>query len=394
MDAPLRDGRPRRSTAACGTLRAMTRFSPLLLSLAGLAITVPASAVTPTLRQAAAGKFRLGTAVVADSLPTSATADLIAAQFDALTPEYESQPDHLEPRRGQFNFGPVDRIADFAAAHHQRMIGHALVWNQMTPAWSWTDAAGRPLSRDLALARLKEHIDGAMGHYRGRVQEWIVVNEALSNAAAEPALRDTPAQRAVGDDYVARAFTFAAAADPGAELVYNDFDLEQPVKRDRALRLVSDLRAQHVRIDALGIQGHWTLAWPPLDVIERAITAFGRAGVKVSITELDVDVLPRPAIWNGQTEHIKLGENGWTDPYRDGCPPAVLAAQARRYGELFRLFARHADVVERVTLWGVHDGQSWLNDFPVRHRRNYPLLFDRQLQPKPAFTAAIQALRE
>ena len=358
-------------------------FALLLLSLV---------AAGPSLRDAAAGRFAVGTAVVADTLPRSKVADLIAAQFDAVTPEYECEPDHLEPRPGEFDFGPVDRIADFAATRHMRAVGHALVWHQMTPAWMWTGAAGKPLSRDAALVNLKRHVTGAMSHYRGRVQEWVVVNEALSDGADDPMLRDLPARKAIGDDYVARAFEVAAAADPTARLCYNDFNLEQPVKRDRGLKLVADLRRQHIRIDSLGIQGHWTLTWPPVNVIEDAIVAFGHAGVKVSITELDVDVLPRPADWNGQTEHIVLGQHGWTDPYRDGCPPNVLAAQARRYAELFALFARHADVVDRVTLWGVHDGQSWLNDFPVPKRHNHPLLFDRELRPKPAFTAVIDAL--
>ncbi len=360
---------------------------PLLLPL------LLAAAAPPSLRDAAAGRFRVGTAVVANSLPDSPTARLVAAQFDAVTPEYECEPDHVEPRPGAFDFGPVDRIAAFAADHRMRAVGHALVWHQMTPAWMWATPDGRPLPRAAALANMTRHIAGIMTHYRRTIPEWVVVNEALSGRADEPVLRDVPARRAIGGDYVARAFACARAADPAAELCYNDFDLEQPVKRDRGLKLVADLRAQGIHVDVVGIQGHWTLTWPPLDRIDAAITAFGRAGVKVAITELDVDVLPRPANWNGQTEHVTLGQGGWTDPYRDACPPDVLAAQAKRYADLFRVFARHPGVVERVTLRGVHDGQSWLNDFPVPGRRNHPLLFDRQLRPKPAFDAVLAALR-
>ena len=358
-----------------------------------LLLLTTVAAAPPTLRDAAAGKFRVGTAVVANTLPNSPTAKLVAEQFDAVTPEYESEPDHLEPKPGQFNFGPVDKIADFAAAHQMRMVGHTLVWYQMTPAWMWTGTDGKPLPRAAALASLDRHITGAMAHYKGRVQEWVVVNEALSDSADDPMLRDLPARKAIGDDYVARAFQIAAAADPAAQLCYNDYNLEQPVKRDRALKLVADLKRQGIRIDSLGIQGHWTLTWPSTDVIEAAIVAFGHAGVKVEISELDIDPLPRPNDWNGQTEHLIKGEGGWTDPYRNGCPPEVLAAQAKRYAELFALFAKHADVVDRVSVWGVHDGQSWLNDFPVPKRFNFPLLFDRQLHPKPAVAAIVDAVR-
>jgi endo-1,4-beta-xylanase len=349
------------------------------------------AAAPPTLRDAVAGRFLIGTAVMSSALEDPTMAGLVARQFDALTGENEFKPASLQPRPGRFRFAEADRLADFAAAHGMRMVGHTLCWHQQTPAWFYEDAEHRPLARAVALAHLHDHIVAVMGHFRGRVIGWDVVNEALSDGPG-PDLRDTPARRAIGDDYVAQAFAFARAADPSAELYYNDYNIEQPPKRDRALRLIRDLTARGLRIDAVGIQGHWSLDRPDARVIDEAISAFAATGVRVSITELDVDVLPRPAKWGGQSQR-EATTTPVPDPYRGGCPPAVLQLQSARYAGLFRLCLHHGHTVERVTLWGVGDGQSWLNDFPFRGRTNYPLLFDRHLSPKPAFTAVVDALR-
>ncbi|MBV9850239.1 MAG: endo-1,4-beta-xylanase, partial [Armatimonadetes bacterium] len=376
-----------------------TRYGEKMLSLLGYhipqmhaqtnaATNAPGAAPaapSQSLRQAAAGHFLIGTSVSPYQLDDPATAALIAAQFDCLTAENAMKPSSLERAPGRFEFGDADRIATFAAQHHMALIGHNLCWHQQSPPWLYQNDTGAPLPREKALANLHDYIHTVVTHFKGKVLGWDVVNEALDDGPGY--LRDSPAHRAIGDDFIEKAFQFAHEADPKAELYYNDYGIESPGKRDKALRLVRDLKAHGLRIDAVGIQGHCGLDWPPLPTLEDAIQAFQAAGVKVCVSELDVDVLPR------QTRSAEVGtrETG-ADPYKDGIPATALQTEADRYAALFGVFARHSGEVERVTLWGVDDGHSWLNNFPVQGRTNYPLLFDRKMQPKPALAAVVSVL--
>lgn len=269
-----------------------------------------------------------------------------------------------------------------------KVVGHTLCWHNQTPAWMFRGPDGRPLPRAEALRNLQAHIDAVAGHFKGKVTGWDVVNEAMSDAPGKD-LRDTPAHRAIGDDYIEKAFEFAHAADPGAELYYNDYGIEQPQKREKVIRLVHALRNKGLRIDAVGIQSHFRLqdAAAP-QVLDDAIAAYAAAGVKTAISELDVDVLPRASV----AAEVGARQHAGADPYAHGLPADVAQAQAAFYGQIFRAILRHPGEVSRVTFWGVHDGQSWLNNWPVWRRTNYPLLFDRDLRPKPAFTAVLAAL--
>ena len=351
--------------------------------------TTPVNAAVPQpLRQAAKGQFLVGTAVGARQLDNPALAALIAEQFDCLTAENEFKPMSLHPRAGEFRFTAADKIVDFAREHRMKIVGHTLCWHSQSPAFLFRGADGKPLPRDEALKNLKEHIDGVVGHFKGKVIGWDVVNEAISDAKGEY-LRDTPARRAIGDDYIAKAFEFARAADPDAELYYNDYSNEQPEKLEKTIRLIRDLKAKGVRIDGVGMQCHLRLDDPDaLDRVDRAIAAYSAEGVKVMLTELDVDVLPR----RGRGADVAAREQGGTDPYKDGLPPEVAESQARFYGRLFQIVRKHPGVVTRVTFWGLHDGVSWLNFWPVAGRTNHPLLWDRALKPKPALGAVLNAL--
>lgn len=380
-------GTPQRSWPRAGALLG-------LLVAGSLAPSVPAWAQEPadvapaTLKQAAHGRFLMGAAVAARSLDNPELAALIARQFDCLTAENEFKPVSLQAQPGQFRFEAADRIANFARAHGQTLIGHTLCWHSQAPAWLFQDARAQPLSREQGLANLKAHIDAVVGHYKGTVHGWDVVNEAISDQR-EGYLRQTPALRSIGNDYIVKAFEFAHAADPDAELYYNDYGNENPEKLQKTIRLIRTLKAAGVRIDAVGLQGHYQLsdAGAP-GRLDRAIAAYAAEGVKVMITELDVDVLPR----NTAGAAVEARENKGANPYTDGLPREVAEAQARRYAELFAVIRKHSDVVTRVTLWGTHDGTSWLNSWPVRGRTNHPLLWDRALKPKPAFDAVVQTL--
>jgi len=340
-----------------------------------------------TLRQAAGDRMLIGAAIGARSLDRPGLASLIAEQFSCVTAENEMKPISLQRVQGTFTFQQADRIVAFAKDHNMQVIGHNLCWHSQAPRWLFQNDGGQPLGREAALANLKAHIDTVVKHYKGKVKGWDVVNEAI-NDGAEPYLRNTPARRAIGDDFVVKAFEFAHDADPDAELYYNDYGIDVGTKRDRALRLLRQIKQAGVRIDGVGIQGHWRLGSPSLEEIDRGIKAFVDEQLKVMITEMDIDVLPR----SGQGADINATERQGGDPYRAGLPDDVQRALADRYGALFTMFTRYPQIT-RVTLWGVSDGNSWLNNFPVGGRTNYPLLFDRQLRPKPAFSAVIRALQ-
>ena len=361
--------------------------APVVAALAAAAFApATAPAGDETLRQAASGHFLVGCALMADALDDPKLAGLVAGQFDCVTPENEMKPSFIHPEPGVFNFEKADKIVAFAEAHDMRVIGHCLVWHQQTPQWMYEDAEGKPLPREAALANMKEHIQTVMRHFKGRVYGWDVVNEAVSDAG--PYLRDTPALRAIGEDYVAKAFEFAREADPDAKLYYNDYNIEVDYKREKAARLLESLEAAGVRPDALGIQGHWLVDKPGLDEIERGIERFAAMGYGLMFTEVDVDPLPR-----GEAgADLNATEEAASDQYKDGFPPEAQAKLAARYRQLIGLVLKHDADVTRVSFWGTQDGTSWLNDFPVKGRTNHALLFDRQLKPKPAFDVVVEAL--
>jgi endo-1,4-beta-xylanase len=246
---------------------------------------------------------------------------------------------------------------------------------------------GKPLDRATALARLRGHIQAVAGRYKGRVGGWDVVNEALED---DGSMRQTKWRDAIGDDYIAKAFEYARAADPSAELYYNDYNLWKPAKRDAAIRLVQGLKAKGLRVDAIGEQAHWGIDDPPLAAIDKTLAAFAAAGIRVHVTELDMDVLPRdPDMWGADLAK-KAKIRAATNVYPEGLPPAMQERLARRYAECFRLFLKHG--VRRVTFWGVTDKSTWLHDFPIPGRVNYPLLWDKDGREKPAFAAVAEVL--
>jgi endo-1,4-beta-xylanase len=310
---------------------------------------------------------------------------IVTQQFNATTPENLLKFQLVHPAADRFAFDAQDRYVAFGEAHGMTVIGHNLVWHQQTPAWVFAGENGAPADRDTLLARMREHITTVVGRYRGRIHGWDVVNEAL---AEDGTLRDSPWRRGIGDDYVARAFELAHAADPDAELYYNEYNLWKPEKRAGAIRLVQDLRRQGLRVDAIGVQGHWSLETPTMDEIEAIVRDLQAAGIKAMLSELDINLLPPTPDLQGLDAAARAEAIAKTNPYANGLPDAVQQKLADRYADIFRMVLRHRDEFRRVTFWGVSDGDSWLN----RGRMNYPLLWDRQHQPKPAFDAVVRVL--
>ncbi len=373
-------------------MRARSQFGILLvltLPIVNAACGAESTAPSRSLRAAADGVFTIGVGIH-DRIPErSADWPLLTAQFSSVTSENCLKPDPVQIAEGKFNFTRADAFVDFARSNGLQVVGHCLVWakDDRTPPWFYrdgTNAAGR----DLLLARMKTHIDTVAGRYRGRIAMWDVVNEALDDSTNF--LRPSGWTAACGEDFIVKAFEFAHAADPKALLIYNDYNNELPAKRAKLLRLVRSLREKKAPVHAIGLQGHYEIDRVPLADIEATLIAMRELRMKVVVSELDIDVVPRGRWWADGGKHRE--ELAKLDPYREGCPPEILKRQADQYGQLFRLFRKYSDVVARVSFWNLHDGQSWLNTFPWR-RVNHPLLFDREGKPKPAFHSVIAELQ-
>ncbi len=351
----------------------------------------------PPLKEAFKDKFLIGAALDLRGSPRQLPREIAIAtrHFNAFTPENSMKPMFTQPTEGRFNFANADRLVELAEKSGATPIGHCLVWHSQTPRWFFQSPDGQPANRELALARMRKHIAAVVGHYKGRVKQWDVVNEAISDTPGQ-LLRQTPWLKAIGEDYIAQAFRAAHEADPDAILIYNDYNIEQRGKRRKALQLLKSLIEKKVPVHAVGIQGHWRLISLDLAEVEESIKQFADLGLKVMITELDISVLP--ARYQGadisKTERPSAEQRAKMNPYTEGLPDTVAQGQAERYRQAFAMFLRHKNVVGRVTLWGVDDGHSWLNNFPVRGRTDYPLLFDREAKPKAAFFAVTKAAQD
>jgi endo-1,4-beta-xylanase len=371
-----------------------TTLGALALALAAAAQAQPVrkDGPEPALKTVFRDAFRVGAALNPAQFGERDTTGvrIIRTHFDAITPENVLKWENVHPRPGEYAFEEPDRYVAFGQKYGMFVVGHTLVWHSQVPRWVFEDGAGRPVSRDTLLGRMRDHIQTVMGRYKGRINGWDVVNEALNE---DGTLRDSPWRRIIGDDYIVKAFQFAQAVDPAAELYYNDYNLATPAKRDGAVRIVRELQAAGVRVSGIGSQEHHKLAWPPAALVDSMLTRFAATGVKVHLTELDVDVLPAAVRSTGADVATRAALQAGQNPYAAGLPDSVQQALARRYGELFAVYMKHRDVVDRVTFWGVRDGDSWLNNWPVRGRTSYPLLFDRAGRPKPAFDAVIRQAR-
>lgn len=367
----------------------------LLLLLSSLPLTLNA-ATANSLQQAYHDAFKVGVAVNPSitSGGDKATQSIVLTQFNSITVENALKAAPINPEPGVFEFGPADDYVAFGEEHGMFIVGHTLVWHNQTPGWFFTNADGEPNTTKQQLARMESHIKTVAGRYAGRIHAWDVVNEVIDN---DGSYRPTTWVNGVGDGdlMVKSAFKYAEKYAPNAELYYNDFNAWRPAKRDGIVRMVKMLQAEGIRIDGIGIQAHWGLNFPKTEYIEAAIEAYAALGVKVMITELDVDVLPLTRegqiIGQGMMHpQFQLEEfESYLDPYKQGLPADVEQALSDRYAALFRLFYKHREAIDRVTLWGVHDPMSWKNDYPVPGRTNYPLLWDRNKQPKPALKAVL-----
>jgi endo-1,4-beta-xylanase len=310
---------------------------------------------------------------------------LIKAQFNAATPENIMKAEIIHPGWDHYNFEMADKLVDFGQKNNIRINGHTLIWHSQLPAFMRTMK-----DPDSVKQFFISHITTLASRYDKKIYSWDVVNEALDD---DGRLRRTIFLDKLGTGYIVEAFRLAQNAAPNTKLYYNDYNIEQPKKRAGAIAIVKEIRAAGVRIDGIGIQGHWKSGQVPLKDIEESIKEFAALGIEVMFTELDLSVLPNP--WEGNSAELSKTVEGSQvmNPYTISFPDSVARRQANSYADLFTLFLKYKKNISRITFWGVDDGHSWLNGWPIRGRTNYPLLFDRNFHPKTAFYRVIATKR-
>lgn len=357
----------------------------ILPTLVAILLLVGCSAkeATPrkmSLKEVFGDKFLIGVALNTRQVAgkDSAATKLIKRHFNSIVAEDCMKSVNIHPEEDRYNFGAADSIVEYGEKNGMAVIGHCLVWHSQLAPWFCIDKEGKNVSPEVLKQRLKDHITTVVGRYKGRIKGWDVVNEAIES---DGSYRKSKFYEILGEEYVPLAFQYAHEADPDAELYYNDFGMHHPGRRDGVVRLVKSLKEKGLRIDAVGLQGHMGMDYPSVEEFEKSMLAFASTGVKVMITEWEMSALP--TVHDGANISDTVAFKEAMNPYPDALPDSVSKIWNARMKTFFDLFVKHADIMDRVTVWGVSDGDSWKNDFPVKGRKEYPLLFDRNHQPKP-----------
>lgn len=332
-----------------------------------------------SLRNTFQNEFYIGAALDSSKIKENdkSITEFMGVEFGSITSENIMKSMFIHPQEDVFDYKLSDQFVALGEKLGQHIHGHTLIWHsQLSP---WMEEINDRKKMDEVM---KDHIVKITGRYKNRIDSWDVVNEALNE---DGTYRETPFFKVLGEEYLAKAFAYAAETDPNAILFYNDYNLTKKSKREGVIKLVKSLQDKGVKIDGVGMQGHWSLNSPSLQEIEESIIEYSALGVEVAITELDITVLPNPWDLDGANVSENYESNPKMNPYPDSLPDSISIQLAERYKSIFELFVKHQDKISRVTFWGVNDGQSWLNNWPIKGRTNYPLLFDRDFEPKKAY---------
>ena len=337
----------------------------------------------PSLGEYYSNYFAMGAAIDTQYNDYSA---LLTEHYNSITAENEMKFESLQPSEGNFTYASADQMVNFATQNGMQVRGHALVWHRQTPSWVFSGSA------DQVLQRMQTHISNVLQHFQGKVQIWDVVNEAIMNDGSYRTNNEEEGQQsgwygALGESYIAEAFIAARQADPTVKLFYNDYYNYLPARRDAIYAMLSGLIDDGVPIDGVGLQCHLNLE-PGTDPeeqsyhqtvanLEEAIEMYSSLGLEVQVTELDVSVYLRGVTYTEDTFYTP-----------ETFTPEVQEQQAERYREFFDMFRAHGDVITSVTTWGIADDNTWLSEFDSG-RQDFPLLFDAQQRPKPAFWAVV-----
>jgi len=341
-----------------------------------------------SLKKAFKNSFYIGTAINESQINEKNAAEnkLIVSQFNSITPEDVMKSMYVHPQKDKYDFGLSDKYVSFGQKNNMFIVGHTLIWHSQMAPWMQDIKGSEEMKKFM-----EEHITTIVTRYKGKINSWDVVNEAIND---DGTLRKSVFLDALGEDYLSCAFELASKADPKAELYYNDYSMETPAKRETVIRLIKGIKAKGIKVDGIGMQGHWQIDTPSIEEIEKSILDYSALGVKVAITEMDVSALPNPWAMKGAEISQRFENSPKMNPYPQNLPDSIQVKLAKRYEDIFKLLLKHKDKISRVTFWGINDGNSWLNDFPIKGRTNYPLLFDRQLEPKKAYFSVINTTKK
>ncbi len=352
------------------------------------AAAVPAASLKDNLGQYFHVGVALGTWVTSDG---DAQADsIVDRHFNSIVAENCFKGEVVTPAPGKYDFRATDSVALYAQKHNLQLIGHCLVWHSQPPRWFFTYDDGTTVSRDELIRRMQSHIRTMVGRYKGIVGGWDVINEAFED---DGSYRETPYYKIIGPEYFEIAFRTAHEADPDVELYLNDYSLSKPAKREAVCRMVRSLKAKGLRIDAVGMQSHNGMDYPDLADYEASIDSLSACGVKVMMAELDLNMLPAPEGFGGAAIDQKYDYDQAMNPYANGLTEEMADKVNQRWLQFFDIYQRHRDQISRITFWGLRDHESWLNDWPIKGRTQYPLLMDRQGQGKPVINDIINLFK-
>lgn len=363
----------------------MKLVKPYLLAITAI-VTLSCSSQKESLslKDAYKNDFLIGTALSADQIQVKNSKEdsLIKKEFNAITAENIMKSMYIHPQKDKYDFTLSDKFVAYGKKNKVFVHGHTLIWHSQLAPWMEKIADSTEMK-----AFMQDHITTIVSKYKGKIDSWDVVNEALND---DGTLRKSVFLNTLGEKYLVDAFKLAAKADPNVELYYNDYNIEEPAKRAGAIALINKIKAEGGKVDGVGIQGHWRLESPSLEEIEKSILEYSALGIKVAFTELDITVLPNPWDLKGADVNQKFEGNPKMNPYPEKLPDSIQNKLAERYASIFKLFLKHKDKISRVTFWGVDDKQSWLNDWPIKGRTNYPLLFDTELKHKKAYDSVLE----
>jgi endo-1,4-beta-xylanase len=322
--------------------------------------------------------FPIGVAVSPRALKTD-EADLILREFNSLTAENAMKMGPIHPKEGEYFWKDADSIVAFAEKNKMKIRGHTLCWHNQTPKWMFVDSSGNKVSKEVLLQRLKDHISTVVRRYKGKIYAWDVVNEAISDKRDEY-LRPSEWLTICGEEYIVKAFQWAHEADPDAQLFYNDYNEINPVKRQKIIKLVKSLKDAGIPIHGVGLQGHWAINEPSHNELESTLKSFSELNLTLQVTELDVSVYPKE---HDARRKISTDTDTAFTVERE-------QKQLQAYKMIFDLLRKYRKQISGVTFWNISDRHSWLDNFPVRNRKDYPLLFDKNLKPKKAYWEVVR----
>ena len=309
-----------------------------------------------TLRSSYTSSFPIGLGIHLSDI-ISDSSHLISKHFNSISTANAFKFEAIHPHLDEYDFEEADSIVAFAQRNNMTVRGHTLIWGNRNPYWLIWDEKGNTVHRTVLESRLKEHIMMVVGRYKDRVKVWDVVNEAIYDNNKE-FLKPTFWYKILGEEYIYKSFQFTHEADSNALLFYNDYNAEQPAKRERILRLIKSMKDRNIPIHGIGIQGHWTTENLNLSDLESAIDIYSAMGLQVQITELHITSPLDPNATDAETM------NQLADVYHD----------------LFNILLKHKHQITGVTFW---ESESPKN-------RYYPL-FDTNLKPTQVYQSIINA---